>query len=368
MAERAAKEDINSIYGHYYLEYLPEVIAEQEFYNQQVQTEIDIFKERLQLERQLLELQGDTAAIRALERAALDESNRALYDQITALQDTQAAAQAAADAEAQLAAERERIAQERAGLERQLLELQGDTAAIRALERTALDESNRALYDQITALQDSQAAAAEATRLQNEYANAMANAGRTVAQEIERLRGLTQPGRLTAAQLQAQFAVTTAQARAGDSEALSRLPAISAAIEEAARASATSASQVTRMRASLATSLTETLQALGLDLPTFAAGGLHAGGLRLVGEQGPELEVTGPARYWSAADTMSMLGNSGRRDEVLVAEIRALRTEVANLRAEARATAENTGKTKRLMERVTRDGESLLVTDVTPAP
>lgn len=103
-------------------------------------------------------------------------------------------------------------------------------------------------------------------------------------------------------------------------------------------------------------------------IPAFATGGLHSGGLRLVGERGPELEVTGPARYWSAADTTAMLGNGQRREELLAAEIRALRAEVQGLRSEARATAENTGKTQRLMQRVTRDGESMQVTDVTPAP
>lgn len=103
-------------------------------------------------------------------------------------------------------------------------------------------------------------------------------------------------------------------------------------------------------------------------IPAFATGGLHSGGLRLVGERGPELEVTGPARYWSAADTTAMLGNSQRREELLAAEIRALRAEVQGLRSEARATAENTGKTQRLMQRVTRDGESMQVIDVTPAP
>ena len=103
-------------------------------------------------------------------------------------------------------------------------------------------------------------------------------------------------------------------------------------------------------------------------VPQLAAGGLHTGGLRSVGERGPELEATGPARYWSAADTTAMLGNGTRREEVLAAEIRALRAEVQGLRSEARATAENTGKTQRLMQRVTRDGESMQVTDVTPTP
>ena len=47
----------------------------------------------------------------------------------------------------------------------------------------------------------------------------------------------------------------------------------------------------------------------------------------------------------------------------LVAEVRALREEVNLLRFEARATASSTTKTTRLLERVTRDGESLIITD-----
>jgi hypothetical protein len=65
----------------------------------------DILRERQGLERQLLQLQGDTAALRALDRAALDESNRALFDRITALQDSQAAEAAAAEATRTAAAE-----------------------------------------------------------------------------------------------------------------------------------------------------------------------------------------------------------------------------------------------------------------------
>lgn len=45
----------------------------------------------------------------------------------------------------------------------------------------------------------------------------------------------------------------------------------------------------------------------GLLTPTFAAGGMHQGGLRIVGERGPELEATGPARIWTADQTRNML-------------------------------------------------------------
>jgi phage-related minor tail protein len=184
-----------------------------------------IAQERAGLERQLLQLQGDTNALRALDRAALDASNRALFDHITALQDSQAAtaaaaqaAQEAADAERALAAERDRIAQERAGLERQLLQLQGDTTALRALDRAALDESNRALFDQITALQDSQAAAAAAAQAQREYAQAV----ETAQANVERARAAVESAEAgvnavreagTSAYLSAQDRVAAAQAR-----------------------------------------------------------------------------------------------------------------------------------------------------------
>lgn len=48
-------------------------------------------------------------------------------------------------------------------------------------------------------------------------------------------------------------------------------------------------------------------------VPAFAAGGMHGGGWRLVGENGPELEATGPARYFNAAQTRSMMGG-GKQD------------------------------------------------------
>ena len=45
----------------------------------------------------------------------------------------------------------------------------------------------------------------------------------------------------------------------------------------------------------------------GMLTPRFADGGHHTGGLRLVGERGPELEATGRARIWTAEQTRKML-------------------------------------------------------------
>ncbi|MCK2124306.1 tape measure protein [Pseudomonas sp. PNPG3] len=61
-------------------------------------------------------------------------------------------------------------------------------------------------------------------------------------------------------------------------------------------------------------------------IPGFASGGLFSGGARVVGERGPELEVTGPSRIYNASQTAAMLGG-GQNDET-AAEIRELRGEL----------------------------------------
>jgi hypothetical protein len=91
----------------------------------------------------------------------------------------------------------------------------------------------------------------------------------------------------------------------------------------------------------------------------FAEGGLHTGGLRLVGERGPELEVTGPARYWSFEQTNAMFSGGRAQERRMIAQLEALRAEMEGLRAEARSTAVATNKTARILDRVTPDGTSL---------
>ena len=83
--------------------------------------------------------------------------------------------------------------------------------------------------------------------------------------------------------------------------------------------------------------------------PGFASGGYHAGGLRIVGENGPELEATGASRIWNAADTQRML-SGGNGD--MVAELRALRAEVAELKATNAAIAGHTAATHRQLVRI----------------
>ncbi len=81
-------------------------------------------------------------------------------------------------------------------------------------------------------------------------------------------------------------------------------------------------------------------------VPAFASGGDHLGGLRLVGERGPELEVTGPSRIFNADQTRRILSGGGQDTAApassadpalltaIVTELRGLRQENAELRRE----------------------------------
>ena len=95
------------------------------------------------------------------------------------------------------------------------------------------------------------------------------------------------------------------------------------------------------------------------NIQAFANGGTFGGGLRLVGERGPELEVTGPSRIFSANQTRDILGGGGD----MAAEMRALRQEVSLLRAEARATAVATTKSADLLFRATDGGQDFIRTE-----
>lgn len=108
-------------------------------------------REYRELEIQIMELEGKSvealAATRALELAAVDESQRPLYQRIYQLQDEATAMEKAVA-----------IADERASLELQLLTLQGDTVALRAKERAEIDPLNQDIYDLINAMTDWQIA------------------------------------------------------------------------------------------------------------------------------------------------------------------------------------------------------------------
>lgn len=88
-----------------------------------------------------------------------------------------------------------------------------------------------------------------------------------------------------------------------------------------------------------------------LNIRAFEGGGDHFGGVRLVGEKGPELEFTGPSRIWSADQTRRILGG-GSDASVLAKKFDLFLVQIGGLRAEVRAVAGHTAKTSKDISRV----------------
>ncbi|PTQ12964.1 hypothetical protein CLG96_02135 [Sphingomonas oleivorans] len=228
------------------------------------------------------------------------------------------------------------ILSERQNLENQIRQLQGDTAAIRAAELAKLDVSNRALQEQVWAMQDAQKAAAAAEQLRE----AWTSVGDSIMDEVRRIRGLSDAGGgANFATLMGQFNAANAAARAGDMDAAKNLPQLSKSLLDAAALAATSRQELDRVRAQTAASLEATFAAisgLGGDVPSIT---------------GSSSDATLTSLAASAGS-----GTAAANDD-LVGEIRALRAEVAQLRSENNsghaAIAGNTGAIKRTLDNVT---------------
>ncbi|APZ98073.1 hypothetical protein BWQ93_05950 [Sphingopyxis sp. QXT-31] len=268
------------------------------------------------------------------------EAGRAAYATLLKLAPAFADLQAAMEG-AKSAAD---IASERQDLQRQLLELRGDTAALRALQLAKLDPSNRALQEQIWAVQDAQAAAKAADELRK----AWQSVGDSIMDEVRRIRGLTDAnGGGGFASLLAQFNAANAAARGGDMDAAKSLPQLSQALLAAAADAATSRQELDRVRAQTAAALEATFGLVnGLaGNPTSNAALLNAG----AASQAP-----GAANDNAAADSV---------DE--------LRAETVQLRADLTAAlatiAANTGAIKRKLDDVTAQSGGDAVSTVAAA-
>lgn len=108
----------------------------------------------------------------------------------------------------------------------------------------------------------------------------------------------------------------------------------------------------------MVTGLQNVLIGAGIPIPQYADGGVHDGGLRIVGENGPELQSTGPARIYNTNQLQDMLSSGPD----MKYELQMMRQELANLRIESMATASNTAKTTRILDRVTQSGEAMITT------
>lgn len=87
-------------------------------------------------------------------------------------------------------------------------------------------------------------------------------------------------------------------------------------IYAAAQQYGVSSADIVASGAFTADQITSYLDAKGL--PKFAKGGFHSGGLRLVGERGPEIEATGPSRITSNNDLEKLLSNKDLVDQIKI--------------------------------------------------
>ncbi len=192
--------------------------------------------------------------------------------------------------------------------------------------------------------------AAEASkRAAEEIKRAWQQISDSITDEIRRIRGeLVKEDSRGLAFLQSQFAIATAQARAGDQEAAKRLPELSRAILDMAKTNAATMADLQRLQGQTAASLISTRQVLAnrfnLDIPQFAVGTNYVPQDMVAMVHKGEAIV--PKAYNPSAD------NAG--NEKLISEVSALRAEV-------RAVVTHTSKTAKILDRVSPDGTTLAV-------
>jgi len=94
-------------------------------------------------------------------------------------------------------------------------------------------------------------------------------------------------------------------------------------------------------------------------VPGFAAGGIFGGGLRIVGENGPELEATGPSRIWSSNQTAALLARASSPDgnsAALAEAVRDLKSENAKQRGVIETMAKDMAAMATILKGVSPNG------------
>jgi phage-related minor tail protein len=203
-------------------------------------------------------------------------------------------------------------------------------------------EAGRKMYAQLIALAPAFASVTDETskvvEAKNQFNAAVASVTDGLVGEAQRIRGLLGTGGQSFAEAQAQFAVATASARAGNQDAAKSLPGLSQQLLGLAEQSATSATQLALLRATTAASLDTTAAALSaaLGVPFQASAPVSVS------------SIAAPADRSTTDDTLAAL--------------KSMQAELAAMRALALRTEQNTRKTADTLVRVSADGDSLLTT------
>lgn len=194
--------------------------------------------------------------------------------------------------------------------------------------------------------------------------DSIASVGSSIESEIKRIRGLTNTTDSSSfAAAQSRFAISTAQARAGNQDAIDTLASYSQDLLKQGEAVAGSRADLQRLQAQVAASLEETL--------AYVRGGSVSG----AGVSGAAVG-TGAGASSDAAGSDAAAA-AAAQDGGFLGELAALRTEVAAFRQENQIgqvqLAANTGKLNRLVEsmmgpdaalRITTDGAAPIETTV----
>ena len=172
---------------------------------------------RLSMERKLLELQGDSAAIRLLEIKGMDDANVALFDRIDALAKEQAAAQESTTAAKELATAAKEAAQALAsanqGIRDRIDVITGAQTDRTLTLRDTPDVSTRTLLSELYNTEDLKAANDAVTAAENTLADARRAsadiaadaAQRSIEQALDAKRALAEASRSAAQDLAQEF-------------------------------------------------------------------------------------------------------------------------------------------------------------------
>lgn len=161
---------------------------------------------------------------------------------------------------------------------------------------------------------------------------------------VAALNGTSISGYESLAYAQANYQQQLQLAQSGDQTALESITSYAQNVLDAANREVGAYADYAAIAAMIASQVTS------LTVPAFADGGYHSGGIRLVGEEGRELEFTGSAKYMSNSETESLLsGSNSSSDDAAVEIVNKMMPYLFQL-------VKNTGKSAKYIERWDADG------------
>ena len=307
-------------------------------------TASEIASERKDLQSQLDQLTMSALQLRAKERAALDASNRALFDQVAARQDLATAYEAESTA---ITSTIDKLTTFSGAIKtfRDGLAL-GGLSTLSPTEKAA--EAGRQYSAMLAAARAGDAAAQTGlTGAATAYLTASQAASGTAAQYARDYARVQADMAIMAANVGSQLTAAQAQQIALDKQVSGLIT-----LNDSVKAGAATVAQA--------------IASLGV-LGVRQIAGSHAGGLASVPYDGYTAELHAGERVLTAYEARNYSGQSGSGNEALLAEVRGLREEVKGLREEKRlnrveemaenvAIVQNTGTVARLLKRADDNG------------